>query len=124
MENIIAIIDAQGFVINGKFYARECSVVGNNICVCQEFNPNIKWNELKDKDKSNVTFCKYKFHGLNLNAMDNTKLSQIPKSSDLENFILMCWHFAIGEVESKDKILFGVKNNQLKKILDKLDTTL
>lgn len=121
MENIIGIIDAQGFVINGKFYARECAVVGNNICVCQEFNPNINWNDLNGKDKSTVIFCKHKFHGLTLNSIDNTNSSQIPKSNELENFIINCWHFAIGEYENKDKILFGVKNNELKKILDRLE---
>jgi len=69
MENICAIIDVQGFYVNSEFLVRELAIVSPNLCLCQEFNPNIKWNDLNLNDYNTVKHCYNRVHGLSLNSI-------------------------------------------------------
>jgi len=107
--NICAFVDAQGFYINGKFVVRECAIVSEKLQLCQEFNPNFKWNDLSDADKSNVKYCT-KYHGLTLNPKD---LYLIPNSNKIEDYLKSFYTL----LATDEKPYFAVKNDQFKQLL-------
>jgi hypothetical protein len=112
MDQICAIIDAQGFYLNNKFYIRECAIVSDKLSHCQEFYTNINFDELTSIDKNNVIHCKRNIHGLLLNPyMDNLPL---PSSDGFIHYI----KYFYDVLSSKEKPLFAVKHEPLKRLLE------
>ena len=113
MNQICAIVDAQGFVIRGQFYARECAIVAEGYMNCQEFRPNINWYELSRQERNTIHFCTNKIHGLRFNASISGKNSPIPSSDEIVNYLKM--HYM--RLATKERSHFAVKNKLLKDIL-------
>jgi hypothetical protein len=106
MENICAVVDAQGFFISNKFYPREVAIVSDSISFCQEFNPKLKWDLLDNDQHILAKYCYDHIHGFKLNVKESKK-SII---QDSENYIKhLSKFYKIIATESKQ--FYGIKND-------------
>jgi hypothetical protein len=111
MVKLCAVIDAQGFQIGDQFYIRELCLIpcySRNKYYCEVDIP-ISYENLNEKDKTTVNFCRQFVHGLPLETRVN---NAIPHSDLPEKLRLL---YELHRIGSDDKI--GVKNTQLQKLL-------
>ena len=113
MDKVCAVVDAQGFILRGEFYAREAAVASEGWTNCQEFNPGFKWTDLNRKEIGTVKFCMRKIHGLYLHPYPNNKYSPVPNSNQVGNYFKSYYNL----IATKEKPLFAVKNERVKNIL-------
>lgn len=114
MENICGVIDAQGFLIMGDFYIREVSFAPMESSRAFHTNVRIPWHfhNLSEEDKKRVRYCERYIHGMKLNldqsevSINHNDIGQ--KLKAIYEKLAVCPHD-----------VFGVKNHQLSKLLDK-----
>jgi hypothetical protein len=117
MEKICAFVDAQGYFLRNKFFPREVAFINESISHCQEFNPDIQWFTLTEKEAKTIRHMRTNIHGLSLNAFKN-KRDIIPISDDYIPF-LKKWYSILATNERsyfavKNKVLFAeLKNAQI-----------
>jgi hypothetical protein len=116
MEKICAVVDAQGFYINNKFFVRELSMVSDELTICIEFDPGFNWHELSQEDKNIIMYSTKYIHGLYFRPFNPDKHNYLNKSEDI-GFVLQKWYQMVA---TNQKYLFAHKNNQLGKILTEL----
>ncbi len=114
MDKIFAIVDAQGFIVKKKFYAREVAIINDNFSYCQEYDPNLHLDYISKDDVRRIKFCTYKLHGLTLRPMEKSSLTFMPKSDDIIG-ILRHYHKLLSH---PNRPYFGVKNELLRRILE------
>ena len=70
MNNIVGIIDMDGFVIDKKFHCRElgCIEVGKEEARSFEFDIGISWQDLSTKDRKNCLYVMKHIHKLSLTS--------------------------------------------------------
>jgi len=107
LEKIACVIDIQGYSLHGKFYARELSIVNDEICSTFNVDPEISLTD----DSLNAIYYHYqRIHGLGLHPLKNVFI----KNSTLEMFIRVITDM----LTSEDKPYLAVKNHQLASLLD------
>ena len=116
MDKVCAVVDAQGYYIRGRFYAREAAFVSDTIGHCQEFNPNIRWSSLTKKEEGSIYKVRSKIHALSLNVFKN-KQSIIPPAEHMINY-LKTFHKMLA---TEEKPYVAVKNKWLKDELEKAE---
>jgi hypothetical protein len=83
MDNICAIIDAQGFVRNKKFIPREIAIASNNMMsMCFEIDCEIKIDDLS-VDKITNNYIKHNIHGLDYKP----KTDKFLKANDVPSLL-------------------------------------
>lgn len=111
MEGICGIIDAQGFLVRGKFLVRElawCGKTGSGVHYFTITSP--RWSKLTAREKFMIHYCTQQVHGLEYGV---SSLSQY----NLQVFIQIVY----GILQSPGKPKIGIKNNNLCKLLDWLN---
>lgn len=113
MEQICAIVDAQGFTLRQGFFVRELAVWNGDVRECIEIDPEISMFGLNKKDRRTVQYTTRNIHGLSHEAVDD----EAYKQKDL-NTILSMMYMLLSRPETP---YFGINNPQLGKILDQLN---
>lgn len=116
MDRICAVVDAQGFIVDQCFLARECAIIANNFSHVQEFDISIPWNEISEINQKSIDAIERYVTGIPFYSLTKRgrESSPIPDYSKVANFLKT--HYQM--LASDEKPYFGVKNNLLKKILD------
>ncbi len=116
MEQICAVIDAQGFIFKDRFVAREVAIVSDYMSQCQELNPKIEWKNLTDEEKDIVfVTTKYK-HGLHFCPFNPREHCFLPDSLDIDSIIGIWYDMVV----TSEKTLVAYKNKNIGDILKKL----
>lgn len=115
-KDICAVIDAQGFFIGKTFFPREISFVNNEYQLCFEVFTYIP-EEFRAKNSKLFYFQEKKLHGIPIRQVLPKKSKKVIEASELEALILSM-HLLLS---TSEKTLFGVKNQQLAKILEECE---
>ena len=108
MKKISAVVDAQGFYKNGNFLIRELAFISDKWCVCFEVDTELDVKSLSASDIVTNNWCST-YHGLSLRP--EIKLI----SQDDAIAVIRQLSYSLGNEKP-----IGVKNNQLKEILDRM----
>ncbi len=113
MDIICAIIDAQGFVINNKFYPREIAVTYNGMILNFDVNTNLDFRLMNEKDVKTNEYI--------MNNVTGLKLRHDPSVDSIPMIKLGVTIAQIYEMlKTPTKQHFGIKNSQFSQILDEL----
>ena len=112
-NHICAIIDAQGFFVQNKFYPREVSIVNDEYQLCFEIIPNISL-DTKLNCYSQFSFQQKKLHGIPLSQVLPNTSKNVFEIRYLKNII----EYIYMSIRNEKKFLLGVKNTQLKNMLE------
>ena len=117
MDKLCAIIDAQGFIVNGKFYIRELAFTKMNSSTVHCWNVEIPINfeKLINKDKITNDYIRRNISGLPFNI--SSDVSNYIKYEKLNAFIGYLYNKSC----SLDCKYFGIKNPQLAEMFIGLD---
>jgi len=112
-NKICAIIDAQGYFIDKKFYPREIAVFNDDIQLCVEIPQNMPILT-RIKNYKTILFQEYHIHGIPMERV-TTKGNT---SSECENFSVknILYHL-YNKVKREGKIYLASKNQQLAVLL-------
>ena len=108
MDKVCAIIDAQGFHANGRFFPREIAIITKNFKMCVEMDTKLDYINLSSSDCRTNMFIEKHLLGMTLRS-DSTL--------NCDNIITKIYQL----IADNDKYLFGVKNYQLERILKRLE---
>jgi hypothetical protein len=110
MNNICAIIDAQGFIFNKVFYPRELSIVSNELNVNVEVRTDLYFANMNSSDvKTN--------HWLIKNVIGMNLRSNNPEAVNAYDFLKNAYESIAKNNPNK---YFAMKNQQLESILIQL----
>ena len=115
MENICALFDAQGFIINEEFYIRELAVTSLKDNSIQSWDAEIPqdFDSLSTKDKITNEYIRRNITGLSFNTSD----ADFIPFRKIRVFLVLMWN----KYKTPTKQMIGVKNLGLAKILDELN---
>lgn len=115
MDNIFAILDAQGFYFDGEFLIRELALVvkGENYIRSWDINTNLEEEKMSFKDRITNKFIRDNITGLDYRP----PADEVPIDANKVKVFLASIHRYYKTPEN-DK--FGIKNSQLGKILSEL----
>ena len=115
MENLCAIIDAQGFFFDGEFVIRELAIgrLSDNYVRSWDVETPVKEETMIIKDRITNSFVRQHHNGLDYNPPSNEKPIVFNK---IKPFIA----FLYRHCRSLGYEKFGIKNHQLGNILDDL----
>jgi len=111
-RKICAIIDTQGFFVDQVFYPREIAIFNKDIRICVEVYQDRKSFNL-DKHRNTLNYQQHRIHGFPIDSILKPQTKKVIKGSKIKEFIEEIYF----RVKSEEKYLFGVKNQQLKKLL-------
>jgi hypothetical protein len=115
LKTITAIIDAQGYYINKKFYPVELSVVGEDVFYCYPIDSGLELEKLSSKDKKNALFVTNAIHGLSFCPPGSDVLCKY-KAKDIMSLLTVIYY---NLREKHENVVFGCKNVLLARILDR-----
>ena len=121
MDQVCAIIDAQGYTINGQFHPREVAVVSHKMLMCVLCDNENKFKDLSVKEMKSAQIV-YSKTGLPFESSTD-KWRKFEKNTSSErkydgmDVILMMYQW----VHTEDKPLVGIKNPQMRPILEMWD---
>lgn len=110
LRSIVAIIDCQGFISNKKFIPRECAIITDGYATKFDVKNDLSKELMSSKDLTTNIYNQKFIHGMEFNP-SNDKYIRI---EDFEIFLKDIY----GLLKKNNDSSFGVKNSQLKKILD------
>ena len=86
MNNIVGIIDMDGFLIRKKFYCKELGILkaGNDNAESYFFDLGIQWNELTEQEKKT---CNYVMNYIHKLPFGTPKGTESYKQSQLEEIV-------------------------------------
>jgi hypothetical protein len=115
-DQICAIIDAQGYTINGVFYPREVGISPMNNDLTYSFNVRLPFCEhlLSERENYAVKYCEKYIHGLPLNPYALSNNVDYDKLKDVLNKLY-------NKFKRNDCDVFGVRNPQFEKVLTKFE---
>ena len=116
MENIIAVVDCQGFQFKNRFVPREIAIVGKFFSQCQELNTNINWKELPDDEQAIILYTTRFKNRLHFNPFNPVDSCFLPNTENIGD-ILKTWYQMYLNLSGNEKIQFAFKNEQMGKIL-------
>jgi hypothetical protein len=105
LQRVNAVLDAQGFYIDGKFCPVELTVVGRYFFRHYPLRTNI--TSLSSEDRKSAEYATTHIHGLELDTFNDAEWN--PEAPSL----ISCLQNFIGD----QSLVFGVKNTHLAKIL-------
>jgi len=111
LSKIACLLDVQGFIINNIFYPRELAILNNTIS--RSFNIDTELFSLSNIQKGAANYQTHAIHGLTLRPEEGTFNITTKNFKDIL-FIL------VKTLTSRDQPLVGIKNHQLKPILQSL----
>jgi len=113
---ICAIIDAQGYTINGEFYPREVGISPLNNTDTYSFNVKLPFCKqlLSQSANATVNYCEKFIHGLPLNPY------ALHGNVDYEKLEVILTRL-YNKLKRNDGDVFGVKNPQFEKLLVKFN---
>ena len=119
-DKICAVIDAQGYHIDGVFYPKELSVVSHKLLLNVLCDIHLEKSKLSGKDKTTAEWVN-NYTGLPLESKDDYYKSlgvksELPPISGMDTVLAM-YHW----VKSDDKPYVAIKNSQLIPILKMWD---
>ena len=116
MDKICAIIDAQGFIINGKFHIRELAFneFDSPNVLNWEFDIPYNFEELNTKDKITNDYIMRNITGLPFQPQRDSKYMTFDK---LRPFI----GYLYQKTQTTQRKFFGIKSQQIAEVLFDLD---
>ena len=117
MNNIVGIIDMDGFLIRKKFYCKELGIlkVGNDNAKSYFFDLGIQWNELTEQEKKTCNYVMKYIHKL---PFETPKGTESYNQSQLEEIVTKFYC----ETRRNEKSTIAYKGGNLeKKLLTKLN---
>jgi hypothetical protein len=109
MEEVCVIVDAQGFVSNGKFIVREIAFKNDEFELCKAVETNLDLKDMSIMERCTNEHATRFVHGLSLRPSGNEKISQ----DEVVPLIRQVYfHY-----KTDRKAYIGIKNNQLRDIL-------
>ena len=116
MEEICAVIDAQGFIFKDRFIAREVAIISEYLSQCQELNPQIEWSKLTEEEKDIIQYSTKQIHGLHFCPFNPREHAFIPNSNEIDSIIKVWYEMVV----TPEKTIIAYKNYNIGEILDKL----
>ena len=109
-RDIKAVMDAQGFLLDNKFYPREFSFVCEDFSVCYEvvFDLNDYVEDIKQV-KRYIKHQRFKLHGLPLTPLLNPQSEQTISLEKLPEFV----EFLYNRVQRSSSSMIATKNDEL-----------
>jgi hypothetical protein len=115
-EQICAVIDIQGFFVDKVFYPRELAIVNDKYQLCLEIDSQIT-EENKMSNYRHFSFQTNYIHGIPVDKVIDEKTLRIITIDKLKNFICDLYNL----IKTDNKFYFGIKNQQLSKLLDEYE---
>jgi hypothetical protein len=110
-QNIVGVIDAQGYYVNNRFHPVELAAVGDGFSYTYRLFANLNFNKMTSRDQKQCRYVKNKIHGISLYSPEHSY-----SSDDVDKLILRI-HLKLKQ-RFKKEILLGCKNNHLAAIMD------
>lgn len=112
--SVCAVVDAQGFHSEGKFYPREIAFISKFVALNFEFSTGLTVNGLSEKDKrSNAIIMR--LIGLTLDKEDRKKGDPMTYEN-LDEFLTTMHAY----LSTREAQCFAIKNNALEKVFNRL----
>ena len=118
LNNACAVIDMQGYCFEKKFFPRELAICSDKIEISIEIDCGLKENSFKNIHMFNdYKFQKYLIHGIPLESIRGNIGLKVHDMRQVEVLIKKLYE----KIKSADKFLFACKNQQVARLLERLD---